>query len=63
MGEYAAIADYEAKHRDKTVKGDYVELQIKFDDVVPTSTAVKKTTSKGKLPKRTKTVSYLPPPV
>jgi len=26
MGEAAAIADYDAKHRDKTVKGDYMEL-------------------------------------
>lgn len=26
-----AIADYEHKHRDKTVKGNYIELEINFD--------------------------------
>ncbi len=50
MNQMAAISDYEAKHRDKTVKGDYVEIQINYDDDKATSAPAEetKTATKGK---------------
>jgi len=32
MAKDAAIRDYNSKHHDKTVKGDYREIEIKYDD-------------------------------
>jgi len=32
MDKMRAISDYNSKHHDKTVKGDYREIEIKYDD-------------------------------
>jgi poly [ADP-ribose] polymerase len=32
MPKDTAIRDYNEKHRDKTVKGGYIEIEIKYDD-------------------------------
>jgi hypothetical protein len=32
MNKDLAIREYNEKHRDKTVKGNYVELEINYDD-------------------------------
>ena len=32
MPKESAVRDYQTKHHEKTVKGDYKEIEIKYDD-------------------------------
>lgn len=49
----AAINDFNSKHRDKSAKGDYIEIEIKFDDGADDDKKVdsKKKDDKKKAPK------------
>ena len=58
MGEASAISDYERKFQEKTVKGDYTEIQIKYDEEEPVKTGSKRGSKKSveSVPKKASTL-------